>query len=151
MSSITHFKVVIIGAGPAGIGAATALSKRGVKSIALVERSDKIGGIPALYKTKKGGVRTFVRWSRGGIPVFGEEYARWLSLQLARTETKVWLQSQVIEIEAKEILRGQGLMVASIGDYIIKEVFDKSRGVYPCKPDIFKQTYIDIHAGRHRL
>ncbi len=102
MSPITHFKVVIIGAGPAGIGAAIALSKRGIKSIALVERSDKIGGIPALYKVKKGGVRTFIRWSRGGIPVFGEEYARWLSLQLAKTEAQVWLQSQVIEIEAKE-------------------------------------------------
>jgi len=102
MSRTTHFKVVIIGAGPTGIGAAVALSKRGIKSIALLERSDKIGGIPALYKRKKGGVRTFVRWSRGGIPVFGEEYARWLGRQLATTDVQVWLQSQVIEIEAKE-------------------------------------------------
>lgn len=102
MSSTAHFRVVIIGAGPAGIGAAIALSKHGIKSVALVERSDKIGGIPALYKKKKGGVRTFVRWSRGGIPVFGEDYARWLGLQLAKTETQVWLQSQVLEIGGKE-------------------------------------------------
>ena len=102
MSPTTHFKVVVIGAGPAGIGAAVALSKQGIKSIALVGRDDKIGGIPALYKKKKGGVRTFVRWSRGGIPVFGEEYGWWLSVQLAKTETRVWLQSQVIEIGAKE-------------------------------------------------
>lgn len=102
MSPHRHFKVVVIGAGPAGIGAAIALSKRGIQSIALVERSDKVGGIPALYKIKRGGVRTFIRWSRGGLPVFGQEYARWLSLQLAKTDAQVWLQSQVIEIDAKE-------------------------------------------------
>ena len=35
----------------------------------------------------------------------------------------------------------EGVMRATIGDYIIKEPFDKERGFYPCKPDIFKQTY----------
>jgi len=102
MSSTTHFQVVVVGAGPAGIGAAIALSKRGINSTAIVERNDQIGGIPALYKKKKGGVRTFVRWSRGGIPVFGEEYAKWLGSRLAKTKTRVFLQSQVIEIDAKE-------------------------------------------------
>lgn len=102
MNSTQHFRVVIIGAGPAGIGAAIALSKRGIKSIALVERSDKIGGVPSLYKKKSGGVRTFIRWSRGGIPVFGEEYANWLDGKLAKTDLQVWLQSQVLEIEANE-------------------------------------------------
>ena len=102
MNSIKHFRVVIIGAGPAGIGAAIALSRLGIKSIALVERSDKIGGIPSLYKKKTGGVRTFIRWSRGGIPVFGEEYANSLKRKLAKTDVKIWLQSQVLEIEANE-------------------------------------------------
>jgi hypothetical protein len=32
----------------------------------------------------------------------------------------------------------EGVMVASIGDYIIKGVKGE---FYPCKPDIFKQTY----------
>ena len=102
MNSTKHFRVVIIGAGPAGIGAAIALSRLGIKSIALVERSDKIGGIPSLYKKKTGGVRTFIRWSRGGIPVFGEEYANSLKRKLAKTDVKIWLQSQVLEIEANE-------------------------------------------------
>jgi alkyl hydroperoxide reductase subunit AhpF len=102
MDSTNHFRVVIIGAGPAGIGAAIALSKHGIKSIALIERSDKIGGVPSLYKKKKGGVRTFIRWSRGGIPVFGEEYANSLKRKLVKTDVKVWLQTQVIEIETKE-------------------------------------------------
>ena len=102
MNATRHFKVVIIGAGPAGIGAAIGLSKRGVGPIALVERSDKVGGIPSLYKKTTGGVRTFVRWSRGGMPVFGEEYAHWLGVQLSKTNVHLSLQSQVIEIEAEE-------------------------------------------------
>ncbi len=32
-------------------------------------------------------------------------------------------------------------MKATIGDYVIKEPFDKERRYYPCKPDIFDQTY----------
>lgn len=35
----------------------------------------------------------------------------------------------------------EGIMRASIGDYIIKEPFDKERGFYPCKPDVFALTY----------
>ena len=102
MNSAKHFNVIIIGAGPAGVGAAIALSKRGIKSIAIIERSDKIGGIPSFYKKKKGGVRTFVRWSRGGFPVFGEDYAQWLEKQLIKTKVRIELQSQVLNIDAKK-------------------------------------------------
>ena len=35
----------------------------------------------------------------------------------------------------------EGEMKASIGDYIIKEPFDKERQFYPCKSDIFEKTY----------
>ena len=35
----------------------------------------------------------------------------------------------------------EGDMKAVAGDYIIKEPFDKERAFYPCKPDIFEQTY----------
>lgn len=38
----------------------------------------------------------------------------------------------------------EGTMKASFGDYIIKEPFDKERGFYPCKPDIFKLTYDEV-------
>jgi len=102
MNSTKHFNVIIIGAGPAGVGAAIALSKRGIKSITIIERSDKIGGIPSFYKKKKGGVRTFVRWSRGGFPVFGEDYAQWLEKQLIKTKVRIELQSQVLNIDAKK-------------------------------------------------
>ncbi|HED08557.1 MAG TPA: NAD(P)/FAD-dependent oxidoreductase [Ignavibacteria bacterium] len=102
MIATKHFNVLIIGAGPAGIGAAIALSKRGIKSIAIIERNDKLGGIPSFYKKKKGGIRTFVRWSRGGIPVFGEDYAKWLEKQLVKTKVQIELQSQVCNIDAKK-------------------------------------------------
>ena len=42
---------------------------------------------------------------------------------------------------ALQIRTLEGNMNANIGDYIIKEPFDKERGFYPCKPDIFEATY----------
>ena len=35
----------------------------------------------------------------------------------------------------------EGNMTANEGDWIIKEPFDKIRGFYPCKPDVFGLTY----------
>jgi len=36
----------------------------------------------------------------------------------------------------------EGEMICSIGDYLIKEPFPTDwRKIYPCKPDIFEQTY----------
>lgn len=101
MRTNNHFSVVIIGAGPAGIGAALKLYQSGIKPIAIIERNDKIGGIPSFYKRKKGGIKTFVRWSRGGIPVFGNDYATWLEKQILKTNIEIKLESQVIEIDAK--------------------------------------------------
>lgn len=39
------------------------------------------------------------------------------------------------------IITSEGVMSVSPGDWIIKEPFDKERKFYPCKPDIFEQTY----------
>lgn len=96
-----NFSVVIIGAGPAGIGAANKLLKSGVDSITIIERSDKVGGIPSFYKKKKGGVRTFMRWSWGGVPVFGQDFAMWLEKQIDSPSVTLKLESQVLEIDAK--------------------------------------------------
>lgn len=36
----------------------------------------------------------------------------------------------------------EGVMTAELGDYVIKEPFaTPDRQFYPCKPDIFEQTY----------
>jgi len=95
------FSVVIIGAGPAGIGAASKLLKSGVKSVTIIERADKIGGIPSFYKKKTGGVRTFMRWSWGAIPVFGQDFAVWLEKQIRQSSVTLKLESLVLEIDAK--------------------------------------------------
>jgi len=42
------------------------------------------------------------------------------------------------------IKTSEGDMLANIGDMIIKEPFDKNRMFYPCKPDIFKKTYLIV-------
>ncbi len=53
--------VVIVGAGPAGIGAATALSRAGVKRIVVLERDDELGGVPQHIHHPTFGLLTFRR------------------------------------------------------------------------------------------
>ena len=96
-----QYSAIIIGAGPAGIGAAVTLSNAGLDSVAVIERHSRVGGIPSFYKKKKGGVRTFVRWSKGGMPVFGTDYANLLESQLSKTKAEVKTDSQVISIDTK--------------------------------------------------
>lgn len=48
-------------------------------------------------------------------------------------------------VERGLIIRtSEGDMVANVGDYIIKEPFDKERKYYPCKPEVFEATYEKI-------
>lgn len=98
MNAEHKVNVVIIGAGPAGVGTAIGLAKRGIKSILLIERNDEIGGISSIYRKKKGGIPTFINWIRGRV-IFGEEYASWLKDKLSDTNVPVWLNSKVISID----------------------------------------------------
>ena len=100
MNSENKFNVAVIGAGPAGIGTALGLAKRGIKSVLLVERSDDIGGIPFVYKKKNGGIPTFINWIRGRV-IFGEDYAGWLNNRLSNTDTQIWLSSKVVRIDTE--------------------------------------------------
>ncbi len=97
MNSKKHYRVIIIGAGPAGIGAAVALSKKGVGPVIMIERNEQPGGIPSFYK--KGGIRTFIKWLGGGLPVDGETYAAMLCRKLLKTGTTIRLKSQVIAVD----------------------------------------------------
>lgn len=45
---------------------------------------------------------------------------------------------RVVQTEGLKIFTLEGSLMASIGDFIIKGVKGE---VYPCKPDIFEQTY----------
>ncbi|MDP6753598.1 MAG: FAD-dependent oxidoreductase [Verrucomicrobiota bacterium] len=101
MSDAQHFKVVIIGGGPAGIGTAVGLAKRGVGPVVLIERRAKLGGTPMGYRKKPGGVPTFVEWTRGRV-VFGEELAGRMAKRLAKTDTVIRLGTQVTKIDPAE-------------------------------------------------
>jgi len=95
-------RVVIVGGGPAGIGAALALDARGVGPVMLIERWPELGGVPAKYRAKSGGVPTFVVPSRGRI-MFGETYAAMLRDRLAKTSTQVHLEGQVLSLDPKNL------------------------------------------------
>lgn len=96
-----HLRVVIIGTGPAGIGAAIELARRGVGPVLMLERWDRPGGLPAKYRTAAGGPRTYAVFSRGRV-LYGEQFADRLLRRLETTGVEVRLESTVVNVELAE-------------------------------------------------
>ncbi len=94
----TRYRVVIVGAGPAGIGAAVGLAKAGISPVLLIDRAAEVGGVPAKYEVKRGGVPTFAVWSRGRI-LFGSQFVDILRAKLDGTSTDIGLECQVIDVD----------------------------------------------------
>jgi len=69
MSGFDH-DVVIVGSGPSGIAAATALWRAGIKDIVIYEREDQIGGIPRHTHHPSFGLLVFKR------PMTGPKFIR---------------------------------------------------------------------------
>lgn len=92
-----HYAVVIIGGGPAGIGTAAGLGKMGIAPVLLVDRANRVGGIPAFYEKTEKGVPTFVVWTRGRVLV-GKQFVEMLQRRLNGTCTTVSLESQVVDV-----------------------------------------------------
>jgi glycerol-3-phosphate dehydrogenase len=95
-----HLRAIVLGAGPAGIGAAVGLARQGISPVLLVDRAAEIGGVPAKYEKKPGGIPTFVVWRRGRV-LFGREFVDLLSDKLHRTGTKTWLECHVIDLDKR--------------------------------------------------
>lgn len=93
-----HVRVAIIGAGPAGIGIAIGLARRGVEPVILLERADTLGGTPSRYVAKKGGVPTFTIARRGQL-MYGRQYVDRLTRVLQRTSTLCVLNTQILDVE----------------------------------------------------
>lgn len=92
-----HYAVVIIGAGPAGMGAAISLSKMGIAPVLIVDRASRVGGIPSFYEKTENGVPTFVVWTLGRVLV-GKQFVEPLQRRLNGTNTTVSLESQVVDV-----------------------------------------------------
>lgn len=58
-------RIIIIGAGPCGLGAAYRLQELGYNNFSIYEKNDYIGGIAASFKDKKG-----FTWDQGGHVIF---------------------------------------------------------------------------------
>jgi NADPH-dependent 2,4-dienoyl-CoA reductase/sulfur reductase-like enzyme len=67
---MTHYEVLILGAGPAGLAAARRLREHGVGRVAILEREAAAGGIPRHCGHPAFGFREFAR------PMSGPAYAR---------------------------------------------------------------------------
>lgn len=61
------YDVIIIGAGPAGLGVARALEQAGVKDVLLIERESQAGGVPKHCRHPTFGLQTFWRPMKGHI------------------------------------------------------------------------------------
>lgn len=93
------YDVIIIGAGPAGLTAATNTSHRGLKSLVL-EKQDTPGGLPTLLYPDK-----IIR-DHPGFPVgiLGKELSRMLFMQAKNAGAEIKLDEEVLKIERKAAL-----------------------------------------------
>lgn len=66
------------------------------------------------------------------------------AFQFGKDEYPLWFiyrmnkKAIIIKNDCAHIKTLEGIMKANIGDYIIKGIKGE---IYPCKPDIFEQTY----------
>jgi thioredoxin reductase len=96
-----HFRVAIVGAGPAGLGTALGLARRGVHPVVLIDRAGRLGGVPVNFVRKPGGVPTFVVWTRGRV-MFGQQLIQRLVRKLDRTSTVRYLETQVLAVNRNQ-------------------------------------------------
>ncbi len=89
----THYEVIIIGAGPAGIGAATALEKAGIHDYIVLEREAAVGGVPRHCHHPSFGIKTHY------YPMTGPHYIQKILSGLSLE--KFVTQATVIAIQPK--------------------------------------------------
>lgn len=85
-------RVVVVGAGPAGLGAATRLSELGVSGIVVVDRERLPGGLPAQCDHRGFGVLRY------RVPLKGADFAARLARRAQRRGIDLRLETTVLSI-----------------------------------------------------
>ncbi|WKY46916.1 FAD-dependent oxidoreductase [Eubacteriaceae bacterium ES3] len=109
------FDVVVVGGGPAGMGAAVEASRKGA-SVAILERNDELGGILNQCIHSGFGLQYFKE------ELTGPEYAENFKNQVEKARIKVFLNTMVTEIKAhKEVVAvsTQGIITLQAGAIVL--------------------------------
>jgi NADPH-dependent 2,4-dienoyl-CoA reductase/sulfur reductase-like enzyme len=105
-------ELVIVGAGPAGLAAASAARRAGIRRVIVVDREQEAGGIPRHCCHSPFGMREFRRLLRG------PSYARRLVARARRDGAEIWAGTHVVRLEpgGKLVLatqRGAEMLIGS--------------------------------------
>ena len=96
----TVCNILVVGAGPAGLAAATELKLRGVSDVVVVEREGQAGGIPGHCGHSLFGMREFKR------VLSGPAYAAALTRRALESGVDIYLNTTVVRLlpEARLVL-----------------------------------------------
>ena len=85
-----------------------------------------------------------IQWTGNSSVKAVSEFLGSKNQELENDDYIVKLENGTCRLGNLYIKTSEGLMLANIGDWIIKEPFDKERKYYPCKEDIFYKTYEEV-------